>query len=91
MGPLRAEEEEEGDVVEVPISPGRLVTPLSPRRLGPSLVRVIMSLTTYSCRLRFEPVHVLNGKKKNIKCNFYLDRCQLDGGGRSAGGRHSQP
>ena len=88
MGPLRAEEEEEGDVVEVPISPRRLVTPLSPRRLGPSLVSIVMNLIPYSCRLSFEPVHVL---KKIIKCNLYLDGCQLDGGGRSAGGRHSQP
>ena len=39
VGPLRAEEEEVGDVAELSVSPRRLITPLSPRRLGPSLVR----------------------------------------------------
>ena len=66
MGPLRAEEEEEGDVAEVSPSPQRLVTPLNPRRLGPTLVRISISLTPYSCKLRFEPVRVLKGREKKI-------------------------
>ena len=50
VGPLRAKEEEVGDVAEVTVSPRRLITPLSPRRLGPSLVSSFMNLTPLICR-----------------------------------------